>query len=96
MEATNKTIVNRLKRILEGAKRNWAKELPGMLWAYQTTPRRSIRETLFSMTYGAEAVIPVELSSSSMRIASFSPGSNDARMIAQLDLLKERRDMASI
>jgi len=60
-KATNKAIVNGLKKRLDGAKGRWAKELPNVLWAYQTTPRRSIRETPFSLTYGAEAVIPAEV-----------------------------------
>ena len=33
-EATNKAIVNELKRRLEGAKGRWAEELPNVLWAY--------------------------------------------------------------
>lgn len=48
------------------------------------------------MTYGAEAVILVEISLSSMRVANFSLSSNDVQMAKKLDLLEERRDMASI
>ena len=33
-KATNKAIVNRLKRRLEGVKGRWAEELPSVLWAY--------------------------------------------------------------
>ena len=51
---------------------------------------------LFSMTYRAEAVILVEISMTSMRVASFSPSSNDVQMIENLDFLEERWDMASI
>jgi len=60
-KATNKIIVNGLKRRLEGSKGRWAKELPNVLWAYRTTPRRTTGETLFSLTYRVEAVIPVEI-----------------------------------
>ena len=49
-EAVNKVIMNGLKRRLEGAKGNWAEELPNILWAYRTTPRRSTGETPFSLT----------------------------------------------
>ena len=52
-EATNKAIVNELKRMLEGAKGRWADEFPNVLWAYRATPRRSTGEILFSLTYGA-------------------------------------------
>ncbi|XP_075633349.1 uncharacterized protein LOC142605797 [Castanea sativa] len=96
VEATNKTIVNGLKKRLEGARGNWTKELQSVLWAYQTTLGRSTRETPFSMTYGAEAVTLVEISLSSMRVANFSLSSNDVQMAMKLDLSEERRDMASI
>ena len=61
VEAVNKTILSGLKKRLDGAKGNWAEELPNVLWAYRTTPCRSTRETLFSLTFGAKVVIPVEV-----------------------------------
>ncbi|XP_075651868.1 uncharacterized protein LOC142622298 [Castanea sativa] len=70
-EATNKEIVNGLKKRLEGAKGKWAKELPNVLWAYQTTPRRSKGETPFSVTYRAEAVILAEVNLCSAWATSF-------------------------
>ncbi|XP_050259008.1 uncharacterized protein LOC126704006 [Quercus robur] len=59
-EAVNKVIVNGLKKRLDDAKGRWVEELPHVLWTYRTTPRRSTGETPFLMTYGAEAVIPLE------------------------------------
>ena len=46
-EAVNKTILNGLKKRLDGAKGRWAEELPNVLWAYRTTPRQSTGETPF-------------------------------------------------
>ena len=43
-EAVNKTILNGVKKRLDGVKGRWAKELPNVLWAYRTTPRRSTGE----------------------------------------------------
>ena len=40
-------------------------------------------ETLYSLTYGSEAVIPMEISLSSMRISKFSPTANDELMMKQ-------------
>ena len=77
-EATNKMIINGLKKRLKGAKGNWAEELLSILWAYQTTPMRLTSEIPYFMTYGAEVVILVEISMKSMRVVGFSPGSNDA------------------
>ena len=95
-EATSKTIINGLKKRLEWAKGNLVEELPSVLWAYQTTPRRSIGETLFSLTYGVEAVILVEISPPSMRVTGFSPNSNDIRMVESLDPLEGRQGITSI
>lgn len=67
----NKMIINGLKKRLEGAKGNWVEELPNVLWAYQTTLRRSTGETPFSMTYGTEAIILVEVSLSSSKVTGF-------------------------
>ena len=72
-EATNKAIVNGLKKRLNGAKGRWAKELPNVFWAYRTTPRRSIGETPFSLAYRAEVLIPVEVNLCSARVMEFAP-----------------------
>ena len=60
VEAVNKVIVSGLKKRLDDAKGRWVEELPHVLWAYRTTPRRSIEETPFSMSYGAKVVILIE------------------------------------
>ncbi|KAI5324134.1 hypothetical protein L3X38_033207 [Prunus dulcis] len=57
-EASKKIILNCLKKRLEGAEWKWVDELPGVLWAYCTTKRRSTGETPFSLAYGTEAIIP--------------------------------------
>ena len=92
----NKVIVNGLKRRLEGAKGNWAEELPNVLWAYRITPRRSTRETPFSLTYRAEAVIPAEVNLCSARVSEFNMSQNDGQLMERLDLLEEYRDTATI
>ncbi|KAL2226356.1 UNVERIFIED_CONTAM: hypothetical protein Sindi_1994300 [Sesamum indicum] len=47
-EVTNKTILQHLKTRLEN-KGSWVDELPGVLWAYRTTPRTATGETLFCL-----------------------------------------------
>ncbi|RVX18380.1 hypothetical protein CK203_006679 [Vitis vinifera] len=44
-EATNKTLITALKKRLEQAKGKWVEELPGVLWAYRTTPGRPTGNT---------------------------------------------------
>ncbi|RVW51650.1 hypothetical protein CK203_066704 [Vitis vinifera] len=60
-EATNKTLIIALKKRLEQAKGKWVEELPGVLWAYRTTPGRPTGNTPFALAYGMDAVIPTEI-----------------------------------
>jgi len=76
-EAINKVIVSGLKKRLDEANGRWFEELPHVLWTYRKTPRRSTRETLFSMTYGSEAMIPLEIGFMMLRISMFTPDNND-------------------
>ena len=95
-EATNKTIVNSLKKRLDKAKGKWAEELPSVLWAYRTTSRTSTGETPFSMTYGSEAMIPVEVGVPSLRYQWSREETNDQELALNLDLLDERREQSMI
>ena len=83
-----------LKKRLDDAKGKWVEELPHVLWAYRTTHRRSIRETPFSMSYGAEAVIPIEIGFPTLRTQSFNSSDNDELLERSLDLIEERRESA--
>ncbi|XP_070054357.1 uncharacterized protein [Nicotiana tomentosiformis] len=60
-ESTNKVIINNLKKRLEESKGKWPEALPGVLWAYQTIAKTGTGETPFSLVYGAEALILVEI-----------------------------------
>jgi len=66
--------------------------LPHVLWTYQTTPRRSTGKTPFSMTYEAEAIIPLETGFPTQRTSSFTPSSNDGLLEKNLDLIEEHRE----
>ena len=83
-----------LKKRLDDVKGKWVEELPHVLWTYWTTPRRSTRETSFSMTYGAEAVIPLEIGFPMLRMGSFTPSNNDGLLKKSLDLIEEQRENA--
>ena len=48
------------------------------------------------MTYGAEAVIPLEANFPTLRMSSFTPSSNDELLGKSLDLIDERREKAVI
>ncbi|KAM1237651.1 hypothetical protein FF1_038549 [Malus domestica] len=57
VEASNKMILDCLKKSLTNKKEKWLDELPGCLWAYRTTKRRATGETPFSLAFGLEAII---------------------------------------
>ena len=95
-EAVNKVIVNGLKKRLDDTKGKWVEELPHVLWTYKTTPRKSTGETPFSMTYGVEAVIPLETGLPTSRTSSFNPSDNDEQLTKSLDLIEEKRENAMV
>ena len=84
--------MNGLKKRLDDAMGKWMEELSRVLWTYRTTPRRSIGETPFSMTYGIEAVIPLETRFLTLRTSSFTPSNNDGLLEKSLDLIEEQRE----
>ena len=55
-----------------------------------------MRETLFSMTYGAEAVIPLETGFPMLGTSTFSLNNNDGMLEKSLDLIEERRESAMV
>ena len=95
-EATNKTILDGIKKRLEEKKGAWADELDGDLWSHRTSPRRSTGCTAFSLAYGMEALAPAEVSIPTMRrsILVHDPALNNQMMNDSLDSLEEERDKA--
>ena len=91
-EAVNKVIVGELKKRSDDAKGKWVEELPHILYTYRTTPYRSTGETPFLMTYGAEAVIPLEIGFPTLRTSSFTPSNNDGLLGKSLNLIEDRRE----
>ena len=53
-------------------------------------------ETPFTITYGAEAVIPLEVNFTTLRTNSFTLSGNDELLGESLDLIEERRERATI
>nr|XP_025661621.1 uncharacterized protein LOC112757229 [Arachis hypogaea] len=91
VESANKIIVKGLKKRLNKAKGLWADELGSVLWSYRTTPQTTIGETPFRLTYGVEAVIPVEIGDPSPRK---TVGGNDEE--AERDLIDETRSITHL
>ena len=96
VEAVNKILKHNLKAKLESHKGAWPEELPHVLWAYRTTARTSTGETPFSMAYGAEAMVPVEVGMFSHRRISYDQQQNKVLTENEFDLLEEKRELAKL
>ena len=94
-EASNKTLLTALKKRLDSAKGKWVDELPEALWAYRTTARKPTGMSLFSITYGMEAIIPMEIGMPTIRTNTLEQGSTDL-MIKDLDIVDELQESAAI
>ncbi|GAU18714.1 hypothetical protein TSUD_80020 [Trifolium subterraneum] len=96
-EAANRVILRGLRRRMGASKGNWTEELHNVLWFYRITPHSTTGETPFRLTYGTEAVIPVEIGEPSSRI-EYPPEEdiNDELLREELDLVEELRTGASL
>ena len=67
-----------------------------VLWTNRTTPRRLIKETSFSTTYDSEVVISLETRFPTLRTSQFDVDEYDQLLLASLDLVDERREVAMV
>ncbi|XP_068339061.1 uncharacterized protein [Pyrus communis] len=91
-EASNKTILDCLKKSLSNKKGKWPNKLPDVLWAYCTTKRRATNETSFSLAYGSKAIIHPNVMV--VRISTVLPNleQNEKKMATNLNLVEEERE----
>ncbi len=68
-----------------------------VLWAYRTSKRLSINTTPFSLVYGHDVVLPVEITVQSLRVAKRNQLSHidyESAMMAEIDDLDEAQASA--
>ena len=70
-------------------------ELPGVLWAYRTTTRIPTDMSLFTLTYGMEAIVPIEISMPTLRI-DIPEQSNTKYVIKDLNMEGKLREAAAV
>jgi hypothetical protein len=96
-EAANRVLLRGLRRRLGEAKIRWVEELHSVLWAYRTTPHSTTGESPFRLTYGTEAVIPVEIREPSRRTKfPLEEETNNEALREELDLVDEIREGAAL
>jgi transposase InsO family protein len=76
--------------------KKWIEELPSVLWSSRTTPNRATGETPFFMVYGAEAVLPPELTMRSPRVTAYNEILQEQARREDVDLLEEGRVRAAL
>ncbi|KAH9293958.1 hypothetical protein KI387_040839, partial [Taxus chinensis] len=92
-EASNKTLRNILAKVTSRAGRDWHLHIPFALWAYRTSIRTPTGATPFSLIYGSEDVLPLEVQIPSLRVSLREFVSDEdyrQNRLAQLELLDER------
>ncbi|XP_075655065.1 uncharacterized protein LOC142625263 [Castanea sativa] len=67
IKAANKNVKNILAKMVVTYK-NWTKKLPFTLWGYRTFIHASTRATPYSLVYGSEVVLPIEVEIQSLRV----------------------------
>ncbi|XP_011627845.1 uncharacterized protein LOC105421591 [Amborella trichopoda] len=93
-EAFNKTLCSVLRKSVSSTKKNWHEKLPEALWAYRTLTRSASDSTPYSLVYGSEAVIPLEIQLPSLCIAIYQTMIEDEQVklcYQELDALDENR-----
>ncbi|GKV20245.1 hypothetical protein SLEP1_g30401 [Rubroshorea leprosula] len=93
-EASNRIVINLLEKMVDDNPRYWHELLSDTIWAYRTSQRSSTKVTPFSLTYGHDAVLPMELSARSLRIAiqhGLTSGEYNEAMILELEDLEGMR-----
>ncbi|KAK5772261.1 hypothetical protein PVK06_048542 [Gossypium arboreum] len=93
VEAANKNIKKIVGKMTETYK-DWHEKLPFALYAYRTSIKTSTRATSFSLVYGMEVVLPIEVEIPSLRVLS-KVKLDEVEWIQsrydQLNLIKEKR-----
>ncbi|KAI5316275.1 hypothetical protein L3X38_045451 [Prunus dulcis] len=68
-ESSNKVIINIIRKMLEKNPKQWHEKLSETLWAYRTSKREATGMTPYALTYGHDAILPMEIAVQSLRIS---------------------------
>ncbi|KAM2599254.1 hypothetical protein TB2_037697 [Malus domestica] len=85
-EASNKMILDYLKKSFSDKKGKWPDELLKCLWSYRTRKQQATGETLFSLAFGSEAIIFPNIIMPSISTLLPSIEQNKKKMATNLDL----------
>ena len=84
-----------LKKLLHLAKGKRIDELPGVLWTYRITNRKTTGVSLFALTYWMEAIIYTEFGMPTLRTEILENANTEA-IAKDLDMIDELREAKAI
>ncbi|GKV43324.1 hypothetical protein SLEP1_g50628 [Rubroshorea leprosula] len=93
-EASNKVVINLLEKMVDDNPRRWHELLSETLWVYRTSQRSSTKMTPFALTYGHDAILPMELTARSLRMViqhNLQSGEYDKAMMLELEDFEDSR-----
>ena len=96
-KATNKVLIDMIKRTIEDQSKKWHEVLSTVLWAYRNTKNKATCLTPFRLTYGQDAVLPMEINIKSLRVvkqANLQPKEYSQAMLQELESTDDDRIMA--
>ncbi|XP_028126237.1 uncharacterized protein LOC114322975 [Camellia sinensis] len=93
-EATNKTLIRILSKIMDEFGGTWSEQLIVAQWAYRTSKRKPTRATPYSFVYGSQAMLLIELETLSARMA-LALGIVLEPRTTRLETLEEKHDRAA-
>ncbi|GKE98758.1 reverse transcriptase domain-containing protein, partial [Tanacetum coccineum] len=96
VERANRSLREGIKSRLGKKNKKWVEEVPHVLWAHRIMVKTSNGDTPFSLTYGTEAVLPVEIGMPLLRCTEVNQAENDKCILLNMDILEERREKAAV
>ncbi|GJZ68835.1 reverse transcriptase domain-containing protein [Tanacetum coccineum] len=96
VERANRSLGEGIKARLGEGNKNWIEEVSHVLWAHRIMIKTRNGNTLFSLTYGTKAMIPVEIGMPSLRCSEGNQAMNDEALLLNMDVLEEEREKAAI
>lgn len=76
-----------MKKIVSKNKKDWHEKMREANWAYRTTVRTPTQMTPYSLVFGGEAVLPLEMEIPSLRIAVHEKITDDQQVFLRLQEL---------
>ncbi|KAL6125059.1 hypothetical protein ACLB2K_077567 [Fragaria x ananassa] len=98
-EATNKTLLRILSKMVFEYEKGWSNHPPDALWAYCMSPQTTTGFSPYSLVYGSEAISPVKLTFPTTRVLTVNDLECDASScfdwrLMDLEAADEQRQQA--